>query len=189
MRHAAYDARASRPDVEPTKFEAQCTRWMHSASGILGLDLGDWRCERTGKRIAKWVLDPKKLKFVCDRAAMERWMGQHVSAGCRTTLIRHAAPALCAAGRMVRQTAIELKCSEGTVKRALRLAGHRQRKPWTKEELRAIRAALKTQGRRSERKVLRDVARIIDRPVETVRTQARRMSTTLAQNNVVKLAA
>ena len=128
-------------------------QWMHEAQrltrltggrpllrSLLGLDLGEWRCARTGRRIAEWVLDPYNVKFVCGRAAVGRWMGRFdnrpqnpltghthdvtVSTGCRTTLIRHAAPALCAQGRTIGQAAIELGCSDGTVKRALRLAGH-----------------------------------------------------------------
>lgn len=176
VRHAAYETWTFSPDLERSAFEAQCTAWMHEASDILGLDLGEWRCARTGRRIAEWVLDPYNVKFVCGRAAVGRWMGRFVSTGCRTTLIRHAAPALCAQGRTIGQAAIELGCSDGTVKRALRLAGHRQRKLWTEDEENRIRTALRTRGARSEREVLRDVARMLDRPVETVRTKARRMS-------------
>ena len=180
VRHAAYEARASSPNLVSSAFEAQCTAWMHEANDTLALNLGEWRCARTAKRIAEWVLDRKNCKFVRDRAAVGRWMGRFVSAGCRTTLIRHAAPALCAQGRTIRQAAIDLQCSDGTVKRALQLAGHRQRKrhPWTKEELNTIRTALSRRGELSKRKVLRNVARLLDRPVETVRTKARRLSET-----------
>ena len=181
VRHAAYEARVCSPYLWVSAPEDQCAAWMHEASDSLSLNLGEWRCARTGNRIAEWVLDPKNWKFVRDRTAVGRWMGRFVSAGCRTTLIRHAAPALCAQGRTIRQAAIDLECSDGTVKRALRLAGHRQRKPWTKEELNTIRTALRTRGELSKRGALRDVARLLDRPVETVRTKVRRLSETDAK--------
>ena len=86
VRHAAYEARVCSPYLWVSAPEDQCTAWMHEASDTLALNLGEWRCARTGKRIAEWVLDPKNLKFVRDRAAVARWMGRFVSAGCRTTL-------------------------------------------------------------------------------------------------------
>ena len=182
VRHAAYEARVCSPNLGWSAFEAQCTAWMRQTSHSLSLNLGEWRCARTGKRVAEWVLDPKHWTFVRDRAAVGRWTPRFVSAGCRTTLIRHAAPALCAQGRTIRQTAIDLQCSDATVKRALQLAGHRQRKPWTTAELDSIRSALRTRGELSKRKVLRDVARLLDRPVETIRTKARRLCETDANH-------